>query len=189
ERNFEEIKKYNVNFISFNEDATNPDKRWEIINGIRNFLPLNGKLMVMVHSIAKGNLKPMFPVDKSSLGNSDFHHTLDAMAFTLYDWTRDLIKANLFADDVRIISFTSEGNNKALPSYGAVSAAKATLEAITRNMALEFAPLGIKANCIQAGGTDSASLQMITGSENKMMGVFERDCNCRVTTAEVEADV
>lgn len=184
ERNFEEIKKYNVNFISFNEDATNPDKRGEIINGIRNFLPLNGKLMVMVHSIAKGNLKPMFPVDKSSLGNSDFHHTLDAMAFSLYDWTRDLIKADLFAEDVRIISFTSEGNNKALPSYGAVSAAKATLEAITRNMALEFAPLGIKANCIQAGVTDTASLRMIPGSDKIMKAALERNPNGRLTTPE-----
>lgn len=189
ERNFEVIKANNVNFISFNQDATNSEKRVEIIKSIRDFLPVNGKLKVMVHSIAKGNLKPMFPVDKSSLGNSDFHLTLDAMAISLYDWTQDLVKADLFADDTRIISFTSEGNIKALPDYGAVSAAKAALEAITRNMALEFAPLGIKANCIQAGVTDTASLRMIPNSERIKKTALSRNPNGRLTTPEDVANV
>ena len=189
ERNFEVIKANNVNFISFNQDATNSEKRAEIIKSIRDFLPVNGKLKVMVHSIAKGNLKPMFPVDKSSLGNSDFHLTLDAMAISLYDWTQDLVKADLFADDTRIISFTSEGNIKALPDYGAVSAAKAALEAITRNMALEFAPLGIKANCIQAGVTDTASLRMIPNSERIKKTALSRNPNGRLTTPEDVANV
>ncbi|MCG2461305.1 SDR family oxidoreductase [Flavobacteriaceae bacterium F89] len=184
ERSFEEIKAYKVKFINFNLDATNPEKRVEILEGIRKFLPFGKKLKVMVHSIAKGNLKPMFPVDKSSLGSSDFHLTLDAMAISLYDWARDLVEADLFADDARIVSFTSEGNTKALPNYGAVSAAKAALEAITRNMALEFAPLGIKANCIQAGVTDTASFKMIPDSDNIKKAALNRNPHGRLTTPE-----
>ncbi len=76
-----------------------------------------------------------------------------------------IFEAKLFASDARIISFTSEGNTKAWKNYAAVSAAKTALEAITRNIALEFAPYGIKANCIQAGVTDTASLRAIPGSE------------------------
>lgn len=183
ERNFGEIKAHGVEFISFNMDATNPEKRAEIIQGIQDFLS-NGKLKVMVHSIAKGNLKPMVPVDKSSLGNSDFHLTLDAMAISLYDWVKDLVKFDLFADDSRIISFTSEGNTKALRNYGAVSAAKAALEAITRNIALEFAPLGIKANCLQAGTTDTASLRMIPDSDGIIKAAINRNPYGRLTLPE-----
>src|SRR5690606_35692669 len=76
EREFGEIKTYNIKFINFNRDATNPERRVEIIQGIQDFLH-GGKIKVMVHSIAKGNLKPMVPVGKSSLVNSDFHLTLD----------------------------------------------------------------------------------------------------------------
>ena len=77
------------------------------------------------------------------------------MGISLYDWVKDLFNANIFADDARVISFTSEGNTKALEKLRAVSS-KGTLEAITRNIALEFASFGIRANCIQAGVTDTA---------------------------------
>ncbi len=106
------------------------------------------------------------------------------MAISLYDWVRDLVKADLFADDTRIVSFTSEGNIKTLPNYGAVSVAKVALEAITRNMALEFAPLGIKANCIQAGVTDTVSLRMIPDSDKIKKAALNRNPNGRLTTPE-----
>lgn len=72
------------------------------------------------------------------LNNDDFHLTADAMAFSLYDWTKIIFEQKLFADDARVISFTSEGNTKAIKNYAAVSAAKAALEAITRNIALNL---------------------------------------------------
>ena len=87
------------------------------------------------------------------------------MAISLYDWTKAIFEANLFAKDARILSFTSEGNTKAWKNYAAVSAAKVALEALTRNIALELAPYGIRANCIQAGVTNTASLQMIPDNE------------------------
>ena len=122
------------------------------------------KIRPLVHSVAKGTLKPMQSKDKPTLNSDDFNLTINAMAISLYDWTQAIFKANLFADDARIISFTSEGNTKAWKNYAAVSAAKVTLEAITRNIALEFANHGIRANCIQAGVIDTASLRRIPGS-------------------------
>ena len=55
---------------------------------------------------------------------------------------------------------------KTLRNYAAVSAAKVTLEAITRSIALEYARFGIRANCIQAGVTNTASLRMIPASDD-----------------------
>jgi len=111
------------------------------------------------------------------------------MAISLFDWTSEIFDAKLFSDDARIISFTSEGNTKAWKNYAAVSAAKVSLEAITRNIALEFAKYGIKANCIQAGMTDTFSFRMIPGSELLKTNALGRNPFGRMTTPEDVANV
>lgn len=181
---FETIKKENIQFKSFNSDAFKPEKRDAIIVELKSILGSNHRIKILVHSVAKGNLKPMVSNEKPVLNNDDFVLTINAMAISLYDWTKALFEAQLFAKDTRIISFTSEGNTKAWQNYAAVSAAKVTLEAITRNIALEFAQFGIKANCIQAGVTDTASLRMIPGSEKIMKYTLNRNPNNRLTLPE-----
>ncbi|MEM1120873.1 MAG: SDR family oxidoreductase [Bacteroidota bacterium] len=189
EQAFDKIRANNINFLSFNVDALKPEKRTEIIETLRNKLGATGKVKVLLHSIAKGNLKPMVAAEKPILQQDDFQLTIRAMATSLYEWVQDLFQAQLFAEDTRIISFTSEGNQKAWENYAAVSAAKAALEAITRNIALEFAPYGIRANCIQAGTTDTASFRMIPDSETLKAHSLLRNPSKRLTTPEDVANV
>ncbi len=131
----------------------------------------------------------MISEEGTSLKNDDFSLTINAMAISLFDWTTAVFQANLFAKDARIISFTSEGNTKAWKNYAAVSAAKVTLEALTRNIALEFAPYGIRANCIQAGVTNTSSLNLIPGSEKIKEHTLRRNPFKRLTTPEDVANV
>ncbi|WP_338356011.1 enoyl-ACP reductase FabI [Yeosuana marina] len=186
---FNKIKAEGIQFVSFNTDAINPEKRQDIIAELQQHLGPDGKIRTLVHSIAKGNLKPMVADENPTLKNDDFILTINAMAISLYDWTQAIFEANLFAKDARIISFTSEGNTKAWKHYAAVSAAKVTLEAITRNIALEFAPFGIRANCIQAGVTDTPSLRLIPGNEKMKEHTVLRNPFKRLTTAEDVANV
>ncbi|MCD2258340.1 enoyl-ACP reductase FabI [Psychroserpens luteolus] len=180
---FDKIKAEGVTFKSYNVDAFKPEKREQIISELDAILE-GGKIRSLVHSVAKGNLKPMLDDEKPTLQNDDFNLTINAMAISLYDWTKSLFEAKLFSEDARIISFTSEGNTKAWKNYAAVSAAKVTLEAITRNIALEFAPYGIRANCIQAGVTDTASLRMIPGSDQIKVHSLKRNPFKRLTQPE-----
>jgi len=186
---FAEIAQDAPAFESFNVDALRADKRSELIKTIQARLGEQGRIGVVVHSIAKGNLKPMAGEAGPYLQSDDFQLTLAAMATSLYDWVQALFQAQLFAPDTRIISFTSEGNKKAWPNYGAVSAAKAALEAITRQIALEFAPYGIRANCIQAGTTDTPSLRLIPGHERLMEISQQRNPFDRLTQPEDVAQV
>ena len=186
---FERIKRLNVEFIAFNTDAFNTEKRAAVIDRLKTEFSSQQKIKTLVHSVAKGNLKPMVSKDNPVLKQDDFALTINAMGISLYDWTKSLFEAELLAEDTRIISFTSEGNTKAWPNYAAVSAAKVTLEAITRSIALEFAPYGIKANCIQAGVTDTASLRMIPGSEQLIEHTLKRNPNKRLTLPEDVANV
>jgi len=188
EEAFEDIREQDVKFESFNIDATNAEKRANLIEEIAKILGKEGKIRSLVHSIAKGNLKPMTG-DEPTLDNVDFQITIDAMAISLYDWTKAIFKANLFAKDARIISFTSEGNKKAWANYAAVSAAKVALESITRNIALEFAPHGIRANCIQAGVTVTRSFQMIPGNETLRMHALKHNPFKRLTVPNDVANV
>ncbi len=188
EMEFDMIRANGVIFKNYNFDATNVEKRAEILSDIKSWIG-TGKINVLVHSIAKGNLKPMFSETQKTLEHQDFQLTLEAMAISAYDWTSGLVKQDLFSGDARIIAFTSEGNTKAIPNYAAVSAAKVALEAIIRNIALEFASIGIKANCIQAGVVDTASLRMIPENDKIKENAIQRNPNKRLTKPEDVANV
>jgi len=186
---FDTIKQHDVAFKSFNTDAFKPEKREAIIEALKVEFRTEHKIRTLVHSVAKGNLKPMVSEEQPVLKHDDFALTINAMGISLYDWTKAIFEADLFAEDARITSFTSEGNSKAWKNYAAVSAAKVTLEAITRSIALEFAPYGIKANCIQAGITDTSSLRMIPGSEQLIKHTLKRNPNKRLTMPKDVANV
>ncbi len=187
EKDFLEIKNMGVKFLSYNTDLLKSEKREEIVSHIDQGIE-KGKIKALIHSVAKGNLKPMTGAEQV-LRNDDFHLTIDAMAISLYDWVKSVFEANLFAEDARVISFTSEGNTKAWKNYAAVSAAKVALEAITRSIALEFAPYGIKANCLQPGAVDTKSLRMIPGHEKIIAHSVERNPFNRITTPKDVANV
>jgi enoyl-[acyl-carrier protein] reductase III len=185
---FTQIKSNRIMFVDFNADILNLQKQHEILTEIKKKIGKKGSVRCLLHSIAKGNLKPMTG-NELTLTADDFQMTLHAMAISLYDWTKAIFNEELFAKDARVLSFTSEGSIKAWKHYGAVSAAKAALEAISRNIALEFAPFGIRSNCIQAGVTDTRSLRMIPGSEKIVDYAKQRNPFQRLTTPEDVAGV
>jgi len=185
---FSKIKQEGTEVLSYNIDVIKPESRATVINGLMAQIG-EGKVRCLLHSIAKGNLKAMTSEEGSVLEKDDFLITFQNMALILYEWTKHLKEAHLFAEDARIISFTSEGSGKAIRNYAAVSSAKAALEAITRSIALEFAPYGIRANCIQAGVTNTRSLKMIPGNEKIIKQTINRNPYQRLTTPEDVANV
>ena len=189
DQEWEALRTLGVEVKAYNLDALRPEKRIMVCEELYQLLGDNGRLRVMVHSLAKGNLKPMISEEGPSLQADDFRLTLEAMATSLYDWVKECWNMGLFMELASVISFTSEGNKKAWRNYAAVSAAKAALEAITRNIALEFAPHGIRANCVQAGTTDTPSLRMIPGHEQLIEHSLQRNPYGRLTRPEDVAKV
>ncbi|CAI8280891.1 MAG: NADP-dependent 7-alpha-hydroxysteroid dehydrogenase [Owenweeksia sp. TMED14] len=179
----------NIQLIHFNSDIVKVEKRDAVLAALKKKLGTAGKVKILLHSIAKGNLKPMHGTETPGLQNDDFHLTIENMGISLYDWTKNIFEQNIFAKDARVLSFTSEGNKKAWKNYAAVSAAKVVLESISRNIALEFASEGIRANCIEAGVTDTASLRMIPGSDVLKAHSIKRNPFQRLTTPEDVANV
>ena len=189
EASFAELSAMGIKVVSYNIDVTSVDKREPVIAELEKVIGEKGKIRALIHSVAKGSLKAMASPNQPILSNADFLITLQNMALSLYDWTSAVFEAGLFADDARVISFTSEGSSKALKNYAAVSAAKAAMEAISRSIALEFAPYGLRSNCIQAGVTDTKSLRMIPDSELILNESLSRNPFKRITTTEDVANV
>lgn len=168
--------------IFINMNAADPGKRAKAIEQMKE---AGVKVKVMLHSLAFGSLKPMVAeTPEMSLDQKQIEMTLDVMGHSLVYWVQDLVWADLFADDARIFSMTSEGNQRMLPAYGAVSAAKAVLESHTRQLAGELAPRNIKINAIQAGITDTPALRAIPGSEELIEIGLRRNPYHRLTRPE-----
>ncbi|ARN77151.1 short-chain dehydrogenase [Nonlabens spongiae] len=186
ESKFDKIRAQGVELYAFNKDATREDLLEDLKTLVKE--KLNGKsINLLLHSISKGNLKPL--LGDNRLKNSDFTQTLNSMALSLHFWTQALIENDLFEKSARILSFTSEGSQRPSAGYAAVSVAKAALEMLTKSMAVELAPLGLRANCIQAGVTDTVSLKMIPDYEGIKNHATNRNPYQKLTTPERVADV
>ncbi|MEK7872177.1 MAG: SDR family oxidoreductase, partial [Nitrospirota bacterium] len=107
--------------------------------------------------------------------------TADVMANSLVYWTQDLVSRGLMKKGGRIFAITSAGGQKVWPSYGAVSAAKAAIESHIRQLALELAPMGITANSIRAGVTDTPALRKIPGHEKMIEEASKKNPSGRLT--------
>jgi NAD(P)-dependent dehydrogenase (short-subunit alcohol dehydrogenase family) len=123
------------------------------------------------------------------LDDEDLARTIFAMGTSLLTWVQRLHAAALFAPDARVIGLTSEGNSVAWRGYAAVAAAKAALESISRAIAVEFAPYGIRSNILQPGITDTPALRMVPGSTRMKAGARFRNPLGRLTTPEDVANV
>ncbi|NNM19020.1 MAG: SDR family oxidoreductase, partial [Croceitalea sp.] len=85
QREFEAIRAKGVTLNTINGDAISADRRQAMLSEMKQILKDN-TIDVLVHSIAKGNLKPMLSDTSSTLKNQDFQLTIDAMALSFYDW-------------------------------------------------------------------------------------------------------
>ena len=192
ERIKKEIESHGRRALFWNVNAADPTVRANIIEDIKKeFASQKGTstVRVLLHSLAFGTLKPFLSENPADMLNQkQMEMTLDVMANSLVYWTQDLMANKLIIPGGRIFAMTSLGGQKVLPAYGAVSAAKAALESHIRQIAFEGGKLGITANSIRAGVTDTPALRKIPNSEIIISTALRRNPYSRLTTPEDVAD-
>lgn len=190
---FEEIRSHGGGFLSMNLDALSDQGRADTLHALAQAMGDRGKVRVLLHSIAYGNLKPLASDAAGSeqplMEDEDVERTVYAMGTSLLSWVQAVFSRGLFAPDARVFGLTSEGNQVAWPGYAAVSAAKAALESVARSIAVEFAPFGIRCNVLQPGVTDTPALRMIPGHERMHETAERRNPFGRLTRPEDVAGV
>ena len=168
----------------FNQNAADHDNRKATVEKMKE-LAGGRPVGMLLHSLAFGTLKPFIADDaKDAIQPQQLEMTLDVMANSLVYWTQDLVRAGLLVKGSRVFAMTSAGDRIVWKSYGAVSAAKSALESHIRQLAFELAPLGISANSIKAGVTDTPALRKIPGNDAIVESATKRNPSGRLTTAE-----
>ena len=182
-----EIKHAGTKAVFFNINAADAIKRTETLDEIQErFSSETGcTVKVVLHSLAFGTLKPF--ISKKSddvVSQAQMEMTLDVMAHSLIYWVQGLITRNLMRTGGRIFAMTSSGAQTVIPSYGAISAAKAALESHIRQLAMELGPFGITANAILAGVTETPALKKIPLAANMIHVAKSKNPQHRLTTPE-----
>jgi enoyl-[acyl-carrier protein] reductase III len=179
-----EIRNSGREALFFNVNAADPERRAEVIQACLKQAGENG-LSFVLHSLAFGTLKPYIEKDPAgSIRSADMNMTLDVMAHSLVYWTQELFHAGLLKRGAKIFAMTSAGGHRVWPTYGAVSAAKAALEAHVRQLAVELASFDISVNALQAGVTDTPAARRIPGSELMFTRAREANPGRRLTNPE-----
>ena len=179
----EEIASLNNNRVKFwNENAADKEVMLSKMEEIKTILD-NGKVKLLMHSIAFGSTTNFF--NPTPVRQRQMDMTQHVMAHCLIYWTQTLLENNLLIAGSRILGLTSEGSYKAMEGYGPVGVAKASLEAVVRQIGWELGSRGITANTIQAGITPTRALTKISKDwEDWVERTKKRNPMKRVTTPE-----
>ena len=182
----EEIKSTGSEVKFYNVNVADAEKRQEVVADIKDVVQQGGsRVKVMIHSVAFGTLKHYVADERRDVLNTrNIDMTLDVMAHSIVYWAQDLVMEGIMGEGGRIFAMTSAGSHKVWPTYGAVSAAKAAIEAHVRQLAVELAPRGITANSIMAGVTDTPALRKIPENDKLIDHALRANPSGRLTTTE-----
>jgi len=110
------------------------------------------RIDVLVHNAAIGSLKPM-----EKIRTPHWDLTLESSLRPF--WLLSKLCLDRLAEGGSIIGVTSTGSRKFVPGYSAMGAAKAGIEALTRQLAVELAPRKIGVNTVCGGLIDTDALR------------------------------
>ncbi|NJP37801.1 enoyl-[acyl-carrier-protein] reductase FabL [Alkalicoccus luteus] len=133
-----------------------------------------GKIDVLINNAASGVLRPLMELEESH-----------------WDWTMNInSRAMLFVtqkaaermtDGGAIVSLSSLGSIRYLPNYTTVGVSKAAVEALTRYMAVELAPKGIRVNAVSGGAVDTDALTHFPNRDELLGDAASRTPAGRIT--------
>ena len=137
----------------------------------------NARLAGFVHCAATGVHRP---IEELTGRHLDWTFALNFRVFF------ELIKILLvsFADRASVIAVSSAGATRASPTYSLIGASKGALESLSRHMAVELAPKGIRVNIIAPGAVLTDAWAAIPNSEARLATAIQRTPTGRLVTVD-----
>lgn len=172
----------------YNTNAADESKRDAVLDDVASGwarLDRTPSFRVLFHSLAFGSLLPLIGADvELRTSQRQLEMTSLVMAHSLVSWTQAIVDRGMMHAGGRIFAMTSTGATSVWKGYGAVSAAKAALEAHVRQLAVELAPLGITVNALCAGVTQTPALEKIPEHELMKAIALRKNPHGRLTEPE-----
>ena len=124
-------------------DMNQPESFPEIL---RKLTQTHGPVTTLVNN-AGINLKK----DMLDVSESEFENIFRTNVLGVFSLSREVAKAMIKENSGAIINISSMAAHYGIPKVIAYTASKAAIEGMTRSMAVELSPLGIRVNCIAPG--------------------------------------
>ena len=190
ERIISNIKSAGSKAVFINCNAADESKRKEVLNELKTISQGKPIVKVVMHSLAFGTLKAFIGRNNEQpITKAQMEMTLDVMAHSLVYWVQDLVANDLLAHRAKIFAMTSSGSHSTIPYYGAVSAAKASLESHIRQLSAELGFMEASVIAIMAGVTNTPALRKIPGNIEMVDVARRKNPRNRLTTPEDVARV
>jgi NAD(P)-dependent dehydrogenase (short-subunit alcohol dehydrogenase family) len=143
-----------------------------------------GKIDILVNNAGINMKKPFIEVT-----DEDFTTVIQVNLSAVFSISREVVKKMIDAQSGCIVNISSMAAQYGIPKVIAYSAAKTGIEGMTRAMATELSPLGIRINCVAPGfiKTDMSAKALDADPERKHK-VFSRTPMARMGEPEDVAD-
>ena len=142
-------------------DLSNLSSVPELINDI---IKKHRKIDILVNN-AGINLKKEF----TEVSDEEFQKIMHTNVTAMFAISREVVKCMIKNGSGSIINISSMASQYGIPKVIAYSASKAAIEGMTRAMAVELSPKGIRVNCIAPGfiATDMSAKALNNDKERK----------------------
>ena len=153
-----EIEAMGVRCLKFRAHLGDEDKIASLFEAIEAEF---GRLEILVNNAATGVQRPALELESK---HWDWTLNVNARAA----WQCVVAASKLMKDGGHVVNITSEGSRHVLPFYFSVGVSKAALEAVTRYLAIELAPLNIVVNAVSGGYVDTGALEHFPTKEEML---------------------
>ena len=144
-----ELEGYGVQCLRVAAHLAEPPQVRKLMRAVRDKF---GRLDFLINNAASGVNRPGLELEEKH-----WDWTLDIN--TKAPWLCMKEAAPLMPRGGRVVNISSLGAGRVFPNYLSVGVSKAGLEAVTRYMAVELAPLGINVNAVSGGYVQTEALQ------------------------------
>jgi len=113
--------------------------------------------------------------DFLELTDEEFERIIRTNQFAVFSFTRELAKKMVARGKGAVVMISSMASQYGIPKVVAYSASKSAVEGMTRAMAVELSPLGVRVNCIAPGFiATEMSAKALNNDKERMQKVLSR---------------
>ncbi|UOE94997.1 enoyl-[acyl-carrier-protein] reductase FabL [Alkalihalobacillus sp. LMS39] len=138
-----------------------------------------GRLDILVNNAASGVLRPIMELEESH-----WDWTMDINSKALLFCAQEAAKRMEKTGGGAIVSLSSLGSIRYLKNYTTVGVSKAAVEALTRYLAVELAPMNIVVNAVSGGAVDTDALTHFPNRDELLQDAADRTPAGRIVEPE-----
>jgi NAD(P)-dependent dehydrogenase (short-subunit alcohol dehydrogenase family) len=144
----------------------------------------DGRLDILVHNAATATRKPT-----DELTDDEIDSMLDLNVRAVLLLTRALVPALVESQHGSVVSISSISGRRGTPRRAAYAASKAALDGMTRSLAMEYGPQGLRVNAVAPGVVETDLWTSLLAQPGVTESVTALSPLRRVQTVEEIADV